>query len=95
MAQLWQHGIVEQSLGESYVLFLALQGRCGGRLCLGRLAEHAFESGHGLARPSSIPSAEHVLAPTRRGLRPIACYFGPRFGELPEGGGRANSSGTI
>ena len=49
-AQLWQHGIVEQSLGETYVYSSHYRVGAAGDWCLGRLAEHAFESGHGLAK---------------------------------------------
>lgn len=49
-AHLWRHGLVEQSLGESYVFSREAKVGCAGDWCLGRLAEHAFESGAGLGK---------------------------------------------
>jgi hypothetical protein len=49
-AQLWRHGLVDQSLGESYVFSSRHNVGTAGDWCLGRLAEHAFESGAGLGR---------------------------------------------
>jgi predicted NAD/FAD-dependent oxidoreductase len=49
-ATLWRHGLVDQSLGESYVFSSQHMVGVAGDWCLGRLAEHAFESGHLLGR---------------------------------------------
>lgn len=49
-AHLWRHGLVDQSLGESYVYSSVHNVGAAGDWCLGRLAEHAFESGSGLGR---------------------------------------------
>jgi len=49
-AHLWRHGLVEQSLGESFVYSSQHFVGIAGDWCLGRLAEHAYESGHGLGR---------------------------------------------
>ena len=49
-AYLWKHGLVEQSLGESYVYSSLDRVGCAGDWCLGRLAEHAFESGFSLGK---------------------------------------------
>jgi predicted NAD/FAD-dependent oxidoreductase len=49
-AHLWPFGIVESSLGESYIFSHELNVGIAGDWCLGRLAEHAFESGLGLGR---------------------------------------------
>lgn len=49
-AHLWRHGLVEQALGESYVYSQEYRVGAAGDWCLGRLAEHAFESATGLAR---------------------------------------------
>lgn len=49
-AQLWRHGLVDQALGETYLYAYDYKlGACGD-WCLGRLAEHAYESGQGLGR---------------------------------------------
>lgn len=49
-AHLWRHGLVDQSLGESFIYSTHYKlGLCGD-WCLGRLAEHAYESGQGLGR---------------------------------------------
>lgn len=49
-AHLWKYGLVDQSLGETYVYSSEHQAGVAGDWCLGRLAEHAFESGDRLAR---------------------------------------------
>lgn len=49
-AHLWRHGLVEQALGESYVYSQDFKVGAAGDWCLGRLAEHAFESATGLAK---------------------------------------------
>lgn len=49
-AHLWRHGLVEQPLGETYVYSREDKVGAAGDWCLGRLAEHAFESGQGLGR---------------------------------------------
>lgn len=49
-AHLWRHGLVDQSLGESYVYSSQANVGVTGDWCLGRLAEHAFESGSALGR---------------------------------------------
>ncbi len=49
-AHLWRHGLVDQSLGETYIYSSEHQAGVAGDWCLGRLAEHAFESGDRLAR---------------------------------------------
>ena len=46
----WKYGLVDQSLGESFVFSRAHMVGVAGDWCLGRLAEHAYESGYGLAR---------------------------------------------
>lgn len=49
-AHLWRYGLVDQSLGESFIFSTHYKlGACGD-WCLGRLAEHAYESGQGLGR---------------------------------------------
>lgn len=50
MARLWRHGLVEQSLGDSFIYSTHYKLGTAGDWCLGRLAEHAFESGQGLGR---------------------------------------------
>ncbi len=47
-AHLWKNGLVEQSLGESFLFSSEHMVGIAGDWCLGRLAEHAFESGFGL-----------------------------------------------
>jgi hypothetical protein len=49
-AHLWRYGVVEDALGETYLF--SRENRVGvcGDWCLGRLAEHAYESGIGLGR---------------------------------------------
>ncbi|MGQ0673532.1 MAG: NAD(P)/FAD-dependent oxidoreductase [Hyphomicrobium sp.] len=49
-AHLWRYGLVDQSLGESYVFSSQHNVGAAGDWCLGRLAEHAYESGSGLGR---------------------------------------------
>jgi hypothetical protein len=49
-AHLWRHGLVDQSLGESYIFSSEHRVGAAGDWCLGRLGEHAYESGSGLGR---------------------------------------------
>lgn len=49
-AHLWRHGLVDQSLGETYLYSSVLRVGLAGDWCLGRLAEHAFESGSRLGK---------------------------------------------
>lgn len=49
-AHLWQHGLADQSLGESFLFSSSHMVGVTGDWCLGRLAEHAYESGYGLGR---------------------------------------------
>lgn len=49
-AHLWRHGLVDQSLGETYIYSGEHRVGVAGDWCLGRLAEHAFESGDRLAK---------------------------------------------
>jgi renalase len=49
-AHLWRYGLVDQSLGESYIFSSKHMVGVTGDWCLGRLAEHAYDSGHSLAR---------------------------------------------
>ncbi len=49
-AHLWRHGLVEQHLGEMYVYSQEHRVGVAGDWCLGRLAEHAYESGLALGR---------------------------------------------
>lgn len=49
-AHLWRHGLVEVSLGETYLFSQEHNVGVAGDWCLGRLAEHAYESGTGLAK---------------------------------------------
>jgi hypothetical protein len=49
-AVLWRHGLVEQSLGETFVYSSEHKVGVAGDWCLGRLGEHAFESGQALGR---------------------------------------------
>ncbi|MDX2308023.1 MAG: FAD-dependent oxidoreductase [Hyphomicrobium sp.] len=49
-AHLWKHGVVDQPLGETYLYSSEKNVGATGDWCLGRLAEHAFESGTKLAR---------------------------------------------
>lgn len=49
-AHLWRYGLVEQALDETYLFSTEHRVGVAGDWCLGRLAEHAFESGSGLGR---------------------------------------------
>jgi renalase len=49
-AHLWRHGLVDTSVGETYLFSSEHRVGAAGDWCLGRLAEHAFESGHGLGK---------------------------------------------
>jgi renalase len=49
-ATLWRYGLVDQSLGESFIYSTHYKIGAAGDWCLGRLAEHAYESGQGLGR---------------------------------------------
>ena len=59
-AHLWKNGLVETSLGESYLFSSDHMVGVAGDWCLGRLAEHAFMSGTGLGR--AISGAMHCAA---------------------------------
>lgn len=50
IAHLWRHGLVDSSLGESYVYSSDHKVGVAGDWCLGRLSEHAFDSGTSLGR---------------------------------------------
>ena len=49
-AHLWRYGLVDQSLGESCIFSSHHMVGVTGDWCLGRLAEHAYDSGQTLAR---------------------------------------------
>ena len=49
-AHLWQHGLVDVSLGETFMFSSEHRVGVAGDWCLGRLAEHAFESGTRLGK---------------------------------------------
>jgi renalase len=49
-AHLWRHGLVDTSVGETYLFSSEHRVGAAGDWCLGRLAEHAFESGYGLGK---------------------------------------------
>ncbi|MGQ0455867.1 MAG: NAD(P)/FAD-dependent oxidoreductase [Hyphomicrobium sp.] len=49
-AHLWRHGLVDSSLGETYLYSSEHKAGIAGDWCLGRLAEHAFESGDRLGK---------------------------------------------
>ena len=49
-AHLWKYGLVERHLSESFVYSTEARVGVAGDWCLGRLSEHAFESGFGLGR---------------------------------------------
>ncbi|MDX2155265.1 MAG: NAD(P)-binding protein [Hyphomicrobiaceae bacterium] len=49
-AHLWRHGLVDESLGETFLFSYEHRVGVAGDWCLGRLAEHAYESGVGLGR---------------------------------------------
>ncbi len=50
VAHLWRYGFAEQQLGESCIFSSEHRVGVAGDWCLGRLAEHAFESGSSLGR---------------------------------------------
>lgn len=49
-AHLWRYGLVEQSLGETFIYSSQQRVGVAGDWCLGRLSEHAYESGSALGR---------------------------------------------
>jgi hypothetical protein len=49
-AHIWRFGVVEAALGETFLFSREHRVGVAGDWCLGRLAEHAFESGIGLGR---------------------------------------------
>ncbi|MFM9939831.1 MAG: NAD(P)/FAD-dependent oxidoreductase [Hyphomicrobiaceae bacterium] len=49
-AHLWRQGLVDSSLGETFLFSSEHMVGVAGDWCLGRLAEHAFESGVGLGK---------------------------------------------
>lgn len=49
-AHLWRHGLVNSSLGETYLYSTEHKAGIAGDWCFGRLAEHAFESGDRLGK---------------------------------------------
>ena len=49
-AHLWRQGLVDHSLGETFLFSSDHMVGIAGDWCLGRLAEHAFESGTRLGR---------------------------------------------
>lgn len=49
-AHLWSHGLVDHSLGETFIYSRDHKVGVAGDWCLGRLAEHAFESGNRLGK---------------------------------------------
>lgn len=49
-AHLWKHGLVEKSLGETYLFSTEHKIGAAGDWCRGRLAKQAFDSGAGLGR---------------------------------------------
>ena len=49
-AHLWRNGLVDESLGQSYLFSSEQMIGLAGDWCLGRMAEHAFESGTRLGR---------------------------------------------
>lgn len=49
-AYLWRHGLVDQSLGETFLFSRKHMVGVAGDWCLGRLTEHAYESGYLLGR---------------------------------------------
>lgn len=49
-AHLWRHALVDQSLGDSYIYSSEHKVGLAGDWCLGRLGEHAYESGFSLGR---------------------------------------------
>lgn len=50
VAHLWRHGLVDASLGETYLFSQEHMVGVAGDWCVGRLAEHAFESGNRLGK---------------------------------------------
>lgn len=50
VAHLWRHGLVDVSLGETYLFSQEHMVGVAGDWCLGRLAEHAYESGNRLGK---------------------------------------------
>ena len=50
VAHLWHHGLVDMSLGETYMFSTEHMVGVAGDWCLGRLAEHAYESGNRLGK---------------------------------------------
>lgn len=50
VAHLWRHGLVDTALGETYLFAQQHMVGVAGDWCLGRLAEHAFESGSRLGK---------------------------------------------
>jgi renalase len=49
-AHLWRHGLVEQTLGETFLFSSDHMVGVAGDWCLGRMAEHAYESGARLGK---------------------------------------------
>ena len=49
-AHLWRHGLVDEALGESFLFSTDHLVGVAGDWCLGRMGEHAYESGTGLGR---------------------------------------------
>lgn len=49
-AHLWRNGLIDQQLGESFLFSSEHMVGVAGDWCLGRMAEHAFESGVSLGR---------------------------------------------
>ena len=49
-AHLWRYGLVDEALGETFVFSTEHLVGLAGDWCLGRLGEHAYESGIGLGR---------------------------------------------
>lgn len=49
-AHLWQHGLVDEPLGETFLYSYEHSVGVTGDWCLGRLAEHAYQSGIGLGK---------------------------------------------
>ena len=49
-AHLWRYGLVDTSLGESYLFSSRHMVGVTGDWCLGRLAEHAYDSGQALSK---------------------------------------------
>lgn len=49
-AHLWRHGLVDEALGETFLYSYEHSVGVAGDWCLGRLAEHAYQSGIGLGK---------------------------------------------